>query len=195
MWAIISLNGHVSIPHPGEFNIGVLYLDPHIKGLRALGCNIEIALNGHIIVDRRNLNGTTINLCGKFQSNVICTMNIILASLSSNGITSIEHSAIKSEAIDFCKCLTSMGEDIEGIGISRIIIHGKSELHEIEHTVIGDKIEVGTFVCGGVISSKNITITGLEYGVLNTFLETISIVGENVSQSRDGRIDVKQSEM
>ena len=195
MGAIIARNGYVSMPHPGGCNIGERPIDLHIKGLRALGCNIEIAHNGNINVDGKNLHGATINLCGKFGSTVTGTMNVILAALSANGATSIEHAAIEPEVIDFCKCLTSMGADIEGIGTSHVLIHGKNKLHEFEHTVIGDRIEAGTFVCAGIISGKDIAITGLEYGTLDTFLETISIAGGNVSQSSDGEITVKQSEM
>lgn len=87
-------------------------------------------------------------------------MNIILAALRVNGVTSIEHATIEPEVIDFCKCFISMESCIEGIGKSRIVIHRKYRLHEFEHTVVGDRIEAG----------KNIAVTGLEYGTLDTFL-------------------------
>jgi len=142
---------------PGGCVIGDRPIDLHLRGFEALGAAVRVE-SGNVKVFAANLNGSVINLRGKFGSTVLGTDNVMMAAVLADGVTVIEGAAAEPEVVDLANFLTAMGAKIEGAGTRRIIIEGVKELHGAEHAVIPDRIEAGTFLVAAAIAGKQVTL-------------------------------------
>ncbi|MDR0693015.1 MAG: UDP-N-acetylglucosamine 1-carboxyvinyltransferase [Puniceicoccales bacterium] len=193
MGALLGRLRRVVIPKPGGCVIGDRPFDLHIKGFKALGYEI-FEKDGIWTVDGKDLHGTRVRLSGPRGSTMTGTTNVVMAAIMVPGQTTIEDAAIEPEVVDFCRYLTRMGARIEGIGTPVLTIHGGEPLHGCEYAIIGDRMEAGTFVCAGLITGGNIRISGLEFGLLDSFLYPLGKTGANVFQNTDGTIHVQSGE-
>jgi UDP-N-acetylglucosamine 1-carboxyvinyltransferase len=150
-----------SVALPGGCVIGDRPIDLHLTGFEALGAAVRVQA-GDIKVFAPKLAGTVVNMQGKFGPTVLGTDNIMMAAVLADGVTVIEGAALEPEVVDLATFLTKMGAKIEGAGTRRIIIEGVSELHGVEHWVIPDRIEAGTFLVAGAIAGKGVTVKRVE---------------------------------
>jgi UDP-N-acetylglucosamine 1-carboxyvinyltransferase len=125
-----------------------------LKGLAALGAVIEQS-SGYIKVSADKLCGAKIYL--DFPS-VGATENIMMAAVFAEGWTVIENCANEPEIVDLANYLNAAGADIRGAGTDSIRINGVKELTTVEHTVIPDRIEAGTFMAAAAITRGDVTI-------------------------------------
>src|SRR3954469_22249124 len=146
---------------PGGCVIGDRPIDLHLKGLEALGAAVRVE-GGNVRMFTPQLKGAVINLTGKFGPTVLGTDNVMMAATLADGITVIEGAATEPEVVDLANFLNKMGAKIEGAGTRRLIIEGVRELHGVEHDIIPDRIEAGTFLVAGAISGKGVTIKRVE---------------------------------
>lgn len=162
---LVARRGEARVSMPGGCAIGDRPVDLHLRGLEALGAEIELD-GGDIIAraparsggGRRRLRGAPIFLGGAFGSTVLGTANIMSAATLAEGTTTIESAACEPEVVDLARLLTSMGARIRGAGSPRIIIEGVEELGGANHRVIPDRIEAGTFMCAAAITNGDIVL-------------------------------------
>ncbi|MDQ2658941.1 MAG: UDP-N-acetylglucosamine 1-carboxyvinyltransferase [Verrucomicrobiota bacterium] len=146
---------------PGGCIIGDRPIDLHLKGFEALGAAIRVE-NGNVKVFAPRLQGAVINLLGKFGPTVLGTDNVMMAAVLAEGTTVIEGAASEPEVCDLANFLNKMGAKIEGAGTRRLIIEGVKELHGVEHDIIPDRIEAGTFLVAGAVCGKGVTVNRVE---------------------------------
>lgn len=161
---------------PGGCNIGHRPIDLHLKGLRALGADIQIE-NGYVIASASQLRGTEIHLGGTQGSTVTGTCNVMTAACLARGTTVIDAAACEPEVVDLGQLLVAMGARIEGLGTPRLIIDGVEELQAASHTVIPDRIEAGTLLMAAVITGGDITVDNLRPDHLGAALELLRDMG------------------
>jgi UDP-N-acetylglucosamine 1-carboxyvinyltransferase len=111
------------------------------------------------------------------------TENLLMAAVLAEGATTLENAAREPEIVDLCKFLISMGADIEGAGSSTIRVTGVEEMHPAEHTVLGDRIEAGTFLIAGAATGGDVEVTGISPHVLDLFLSKLRSVGVQVYEN------------
>ena len=152
--------GHAKVSLPGGCAIGSRPVDQHIKGLQAMGAQINVE-HGYMVASladgRRRLKGARI---ATDMVTVTGTENFLMAAALAEGETVLENAAQEPEIPDLAEMLIRMGAKIEGHGTSRIHIQGVEKLHGCEHAVVADRIEAGTFLCavaatGGDVILKN----------------------------------------
>lgn len=156
MGPLVARQGYAKLSMPGGCAIGSRPIDLHLKGLAAMGAEINKA-RGWITVKAEKLHGERIYL--DFPS-VGATENIMMAASLAEGVTIIENAAEEPEIVDLANFLNNMGSRITGAGTNIIKIEGVRELHGTQHTVIPDRIEAGTFMvaaaaCGGNVLVAN----------------------------------------
>ena len=134
--------GEAIIGYPGGCSIGSRPIDLHLKGFEALGAKTEIK-QGYIRLCCDKLKGAPIYL--DFPS-VGATENLLMASVLAEGETVIENAAAEPEITDLADCLCEMGAEISGIGTDKLKIRGVKKLNGINHRIIPDRIEAGTFM-------------------------------------------------
>ncbi|MDR0392843.1 MAG: UDP-N-acetylglucosamine 1-carboxyvinyltransferase [Puniceicoccales bacterium] len=172
--------GQAALPLPGGCVIGNRPIDLHLHGLKKLGCTIELE-NGIVHVRTQQLKGNHVFLGGRFGSTVTGTANILMAATLSSGITCIENTACEPEIVDLCHFLTHMGARIEGIGSPQLTIHGQQKLHGADHTIIGDRIEAGTFLIASLITNGHLIIDQLHTKHLGALLHVLENSGAKMN--------------
>jgi UDP-N-acetylglucosamine 1-carboxyvinyltransferase len=173
--------GRAEVSMPGGCVIGDRPIDLHLRGFEALGAQVEVK-NGNIHLSApKGLHGAEINMSGKFGSTVLGTDNVMMAAVLAKGQTIIEGAAAEPEVIDLANFLNSMGAKIEGAGTRRITIDGVKALGGVEHTVIPDRIEAGTFLVAGAIAGKNVTLKRVNIPHLQCVIDKLISSGHEVT--------------
>jgi UDP-N-acetylglucosamine 1-carboxyvinyltransferase len=156
-------------------------VDLHLKGLSQLGAKIKIE-EGYVKAEAKRLRGCQIYLGGSFGSSVLATANVMMAATLSEGKTTIESAACEPEITDLAKFLNKMGAKITGFGTPLIEIEGTRSLKGVEHTIIGDRIEAGTFMVAGGITRGSIKITGADPSHLGAVIDKLKEAGLYITQ-------------
>lgn len=161
---------------PGGCNIGHRPIDLHLKGLRALGAEIQIE-NGYVIASASRLKGAKIHLSGDQGSTVTGTCNVMTAACLASGTTVIESAACEPEVVDLGKMLIAMGATIDGLGTSRLVIDGVEELTGTSHSVIPDRIEAATLMIAAAITRGDVMIEDVRADHLTAVSQTLGQMG------------------
>jgi len=169
---------------PGGCIIGDRPIDLHLKGFEALGAAVLVQ-QGNVKVLAPQLQGSTINLRGKFGSTVLGTDNVMMAAVLAEGTTVIDGAAEEPEVADLANFLIAMGAKIEGAGTRRIIIEGVKELHGAEHEVIPDRIEAGTFLAAAAIAGRDVTIKRVDPRHLKAVIDPMIEAGFAIDAGAD----------
>ncbi len=177
---LLARRGRAKVSMPGGCVFGVRPIDLHEKGLNLLGAGLQVR-EGYLQGNPGRLTGAEVYLGSTFGSSVLATANVMMAATLAEGTTVIENAALEPEVADLAACLTKMGARIEGIGSHRLVIEGVERLHGVEHEVIPDRIEVGTFLVAGAITGGDVTVDGAEPRHLMAALERLRMSGANVT--------------
>ncbi len=193
--------GKARVSLPGGCAIGARPIDQHLKGLAALGAEIRLE-HGYVeaIAPRGRLHGAVFTFDGQ---TVTGTENIMMAAALADGRTVLRNCAREPEVSDLAAALVGMGARIEGAGTDEIRIEGVSTLRPLDHRVIPDRIEAGTFLVAGALPGSDVTVTGCVPEHLEALVEKLRTVGAEIGAVKgglrvvgDGRprpVDVKTS--
>lgn len=155
MGPLLARKGYARISQPGGCAIGTRPIDLHLKGFEALGVKIE---QGHGYIEASAPEGMTgVNIYLDFPS-VGATENIMMAAAMANGTTVLENPAEEPEIVDLANYLNQMGARVRGAGTNVITIEGVSELHGVQHSVIPDRIEAGTYMIAAAMTGGDVII-------------------------------------
>lgn len=148
---------------PGGCVIGDRPVDLHLRGLEGLGAGVKVEGGNIDLSADGGLTGGVIDMRGKHGTTVLGTDNVMMAAVLARGETIIEGAACEPEVVDLADFLNKLGAKITGAGTSRIRIQGVEKLGGVEHTVIPDRIEAGTFLVAGAMAAKDrITLRRVE---------------------------------
>jgi len=164
---------------PGGCIIGIRPVDLHIKGIKALGADINIE-SGYIVAKAERLKGAHMYLGGVYGSSVLATDNVMMAASLSSGKTIIESAACEPEVMDLAEFLIKMGAKIKGQGTPIIEIEGVKHLHGVTHTVIPDRIEAGTLIVASLITAGDILIKNVFYRHLGALIDKLEETGASI---------------
>jgi UDP-N-acetylglucosamine 1-carboxyvinyltransferase len=156
--ALLARCGEARLPLPGGDAIGLRGIDFHLAGLRAMGATID--LDGGVIDARApaGLRGAEIVLP---QPSVGATENLLLAAVLAEGTSVIRNAAREPEIVDLATCLAGMGAAISGAGSDAITVRGGVSLVGAKHSVMPDRIELGTLACAAAITDGALSLEGL----------------------------------
>lgn len=165
--------GEAKVSLPGGCAIGSRPVDQHIKGLQAMGAEINIEA-GYIHAKAKKLKGARIVTD---MITVTGTENLLMAATLAEGETVLENAAREPEVTDLANLLVAMGAKIEGIGTDRLVIQGVESLHGATHTVIADRIETATFLCAVAATGGDITLKNTRSDILDVALDKLREAG------------------
>jgi UDP-N-acetylglucosamine 1-carboxyvinyltransferase len=177
----------VKVSMPGGCAIGDRPVDIHLRGVKALGAKIHLE-NGYIVAEAPagGLVGTQIFLGGPFGSTVLGTDNVMMAAVLAKGTTIIESAACEPEVADLANCLNAMGAKISGIGSPRLVIEGVKELKPVNYSVVGDRIEAGTFMVAAAITKSKLQINNCQLDHMLAVTDRFRQIGVTVESSNGG---------
>jgi UDP-N-acetylglucosamine 1-carboxyvinyltransferase len=165
---------------PGGCIIGIRPVDLHLKGLKALGANINIE-SGYVVAEAKQLKGRHMYLGGVYGSSVLATDNVMMAAVLAQGRTIIESAACEPEVADLAEFLIKMGAKIKGHGTPTVEIEGVKHLHGASHHIIPDRIEAGTLMLASLITGGDLTIKNISLRHLGALVDKLEDAGVSIS--------------
>jgi len=174
-----------SVSLPGGCAIGQRPIDLHIKAVEALGAEVSFK-EGYVVAKAPNgLKGNKI-IFDKIT--VGGTENALMVAALADGVTQIINAAKEPEIVQLCEMLNMGGAKIEGIGTSKLIIHGTNgkplEFKEDIYT-IPDRIEAGTYLCAGAITKSKITLNSVNIEHIQTTISKLEEMGFEFEINKD----------
>ncbi|MEC4819757.1 MAG: UDP-N-acetylglucosamine 1-carboxyvinyltransferase, partial [Scytonema sp. PMC 1069.18] len=156
---ILARLGVAQVPLPGGCAIGARPVDLHVRGLQAMGAEVQIEhgiCNAYVPGNNNRLKGAKIYLD---IASVGATETLMMAATLADGETVIENAAREPEVVDLANFCIAMGAKIYGAGTSTITIVGVPKLHSTEYSIIPDRIESGTFLVAAAITRSELLLS------------------------------------
>ncbi|NCB70945.1 MAG: UDP-N-acetylglucosamine 1-carboxyvinyltransferase [Clostridia bacterium] len=182
MGSLLARFNTAKISMPGGCAIGTRPIDLHLKGFKAMGAEI-ISDHGYIEAAAQKLSGSKIYL--DFPS-VGATENIMMAAVLAEGTTTIENAAEEPEIVDLANFLNKMGAKVRGAGTNTIKITGVEKLEAVEHTVIPDRIEAGTYMVAAAMTKGDIFVDNVIIDHIKPVVAKLIEVGCTVEEHENG---------
>ena len=157
-------------------------IDLHLKALKALG--VRYILKGGNIHAKSvgKLKGSKIN----FKSiSVGATAQAILASVISQGKSYLNNIATESEILELIRFLNSAGAKIKFLGKRSLMIEGVITLNSINFTIMGDRIEAGTFCVLACLNQGELEIKNFNPHFIQKEIEYFKKVGAKIKIYKD----------
>jgi len=174
---LLARAGRARVAMPGGDNIGTRPIDLHLRGLRKMGAEVSIE-HGFLVATSQGLRGAPMTLD---YPSVGATENLMMAAVAAKGTTVIDNAAREPEIQDIATFLTAMGARISGAGTSTIEVDGVESFEPVEHSVIADRIEAGTWAVAACATKGDVTIEGARADHMELLLERLAEIGADVS--------------
>jgi UDP-N-acetylglucosamine 1-carboxyvinyltransferase len=179
---LVARYGRARVSMPGGCAIGARPIDQHLKGLEALGAEIELS-EGYVEARAKRLRGGTVTFD---LITVTGTENVLMAAVLAKGRTIIENAAREPEVEELARVLNKMGARITGAGSDIITVDGVDELRPVDHAIIPDRIEAGTLLVAAAITGGNVLVKRTSPEHLEPVIQKLREAGCTVSVEGDG---------
>lgn len=177
---LLARRGRAVVALPGGCNLGDRPVDLHLKGLAALGAEIQIQ-RGYVVARAKRLRGAEIQLAGVHGSTVTGTANVMMAATLAEGTTTIRGAAVEPEVVELGRYLSQLGANIEGMGTPTISVRGVSQLSGTNYEIAPDRIETATLLLAVAITGGDVTVTSARPDHLESVLKLFRTFGAEVS--------------
>lgn len=175
---ILARHHEAKVSLPGGCAIGARPVDLHLKALESLGAKIELD-EGYVIASAKGgLVGAEITF--PFVT-VGATEHAMLAAVLAKGETVLYNAAREPEIVDLANCLNAMGAKISGAGRSEVRIEGVKSLSGVEHSVVPDRIEAGTYALAAATAGGSVRLRNIRSDHLGALWPLIAQAGAKVS--------------
>src|SRR3954469_3581263 len=189
---LLARRGKAIVSIPGGCAIGDRPVDLHVRGLEKLGATFRTE-NGNIVGEvRGRLKGCHMYLGGAQGPTVLGTINVMSAAALAEGETVLVGAACEPEVADCAEMLIKMGAKIKGHGTPEIRIEGVEKLTGIEHRIIPDRIECGTFLIAAAITNGELELKHCNLDHLIAVQDRLDEVGVRIER-QNGTIFVSSS--
>jgi UDP-N-acetylglucosamine 1-carboxyvinyltransferase len=173
--------GRAEVSLPGGCAIGSRPVELHLKGLTAMGADIDVR-NGYIHATAKCLHGAHILMD---LVSVTGTENLMMAAVLATGDTTIENAAREPEVVDLAHCLIKMGAKIEGAGTETLHIQGVDNLQGCYYEVLPDRIETGTYLVAGALTGGRVRVKNTRPGMMQAVLDKLREAGAEITTGED----------
>lgn len=178
---LLARYGRAKVSLPGGCAIGARPINFHLAGLEKLGAKIELE-GGYVIAEAKRLQGARVPF--QFPS-VGATENVMMAAVLAKGESILENCAKEPEIIDLARALRSMGAVIEGEGTEVIRVQGRDSLKGADYSVMGDRIEAGTYLCAAFATGGSVRVEGIDSESLESLLVKLEEAGAQIARGKD----------
>jgi UDP-N-acetylglucosamine 1-carboxyvinyltransferase len=183
MGPLLTRLGQARISLPGGCAIGTRPIDQHLKGFEAMGASIKLGQGYVEAKTEGRLRGAKIYLD---VASVGATENIMMAAALAEGTTIIENAAKEPEIVDLANYLNNMGAIVRGAGTEVIRIEGVDKLQGVDHTVIPDRVEAGTYMMAAAITGGDVFVEGAIADHLGPVIAKLEEMGVQIEVQENG---------
>ncbi|MFQ5591798.1 MAG: UDP-N-acetylglucosamine 1-carboxyvinyltransferase [Phycisphaerae bacterium] len=185
MGPLLAKRRRAQVSMPGGCAIGDRPIDLHIQGLTALGAETDL-INGDVVLQAKKLKAADIFLGGRFGASVTGTANVMMAATLAEGRTVIESAACEPEIVDLANFLNACGARITGQGTPQLAIEGVDALNGVEHRIIPDRIEAGTFMIAAAVTNGDLELRGARIDHLGAVVDRLRRIGVIIDRAEKG---------
>lgn len=181
---LVARYGRAHVSLPGGCAIGARPIDQHLSGLEAMGARIDLH-RGYVNVEvpGGRLRGAEIYLD---IPTVTGTENLMSAAVLAKGRTTLVNAAREPEVEELARVLNKMGARVEGAGTDVIVIEGVEELQPVDHAIIADRIEAGTYMVGVAASGGDARLEAVTLDHLEAVAAKLRRAGVHIEREGDG---------
>src|SRR5580700_2521875 len=187
---LVARCGVARVAMPGGCAIGGRPIDLHIKGLEKMGATITQE-HGYLEARADRLRGAHLVFD---KITVTGTEDLLMAAVLAEGETLMENCAREPEVVDLAALLTAMGAKVEGAGTSSIRVRGVSSLHGARYRISPDRIEAGTYLVAGAITSGDLIVSNCNADHLGAVIAKLCEVGARVEVLGPETVRVRAAE-
>ena len=178
---LLARSGSVRVSLPGGCAIGVRPIDQHLKAFEKLGAEVSLE-HGYVEARAGRLTGTEI----VFDTvTVTGTENVMLAAVLARGTTRLVNAAREPEVTNLAVMLNAMGARITGAGGETVVIEGVESLRGVEHPIIPDRIEAGTYVIAAAATRGDVAVRGCAPEHLSALTARLAVTGARLDTIGD----------
>ena len=181
---LVARCGRAIVSLPGGCAIGARPIDQHLRGLSAMGADVQLH-HGYVevTVPGGKLKGSDVVLDFPTHTG---TENLMCAAVLARGRTTLSNCAREPEVEELARVLNKMGARIEGAGTSVISIEGVDSLHPVDHAIIPDRIEAGTFMVASAATRGDLLLEGVGFEPLEAVIAKLREAGSTIEREGDG---------
>jgi len=178
--SLLAKYGKAKVSLPGGCAIGSRPVDLHLYALKKMGAKIKIK-NGYIFAETKNgLKGSSI----KFPNiSVGATENALIASFLAKGKTTLKNCAIEPEVKDLILFLKKLGGKINVKGRTIFIEESEIKKKMINHEIIFDRIETGTYMIASALIGKKIRINKINPNIVKSEINILKKMGVKIKKN------------
>jgi len=188
---MLAREGRAIVSLPGGCAIGARPVDLHLRALEALGATFELR-DGYI---EGKVNGKLKGAVFTFPMvSVGATENALMAATLALGTTVLKNVAREPEIVDLAECLIKMGANISGHGTSEITIDGVESLKGATHSIVADRIELGTYMLAPVIAGGEVELLGGRRNLISTFCDKLDQSGVEIVENENSLVVKKTND-
>ena len=178
---LVARYGSADVSLPGGCAIGSRPVNLHVKGLQALGADINVE-NGYIKARAKRLTGARLVMD---MVTVTGTENLLMAAALAAGESVIENAAREPEVVDLANFINKMGGKIEGAGTDTIHVQGVENLTGTDYRVMPDRIEAGTYLVAAAITRGHIKLKNTRADIMDAVLQSLREAGAKITVGED----------
>jgi len=179
---LVARFGRAKVSLPGGCAIGARPIDLHLRGLTAMGAQIELD-RGYVIASAKRLHGAEIYLD---LPTVTGTENLMMAAALAKGRTTLVNAAREPEIEELALLLNKMGASVNGAGTDTIVIEGAEALQPVDHAILPDRIEAGTFLVAAAATGGDVLVRNCRVEHLDAVLAKLRSAGVSIASEGDG---------
>ena len=138
--------------------LGVREIDPHVEVMERFGALVERRREALIMRVDDAKGGLKANHHWLDYASVTTTENFVLCAALARGTSTLMNAASEPHVQEFCTFMVMLGAQIEGIGTSRLTVHGVNTLGGGSFTFAEDFHEAVTFMALGAITGGEIVV-------------------------------------
>ena len=190
--SLLTKYGKAKVSLPGGCAIGTRPVDLHLFALKRLGAKIKIK-NGYIIADaKKGLRGSTI----KFPTiSVGATENALLAAFNVKGKTILKNCAVEPEILDLISFLKKLGAVIKIAGRTITINKSIKKNLKVNHEVMFDRIEAGTYMIASALVGRQVTIDKIDPSIIKKEIEILKRIGVKIKKNKSSVTIIKNKKL
>jgi len=178
---LLARHGRADVSLPGGCAIGARPVNIHVAGLQAMGADISIE-GGYIRARASRLRGARLVL---EAVTVTGTENLMMAAALAKGETVIENAAREPEVVDLANFVNALGGKVRGAGTDTIVVEGVERLGGAHYVVLPDRIESGTYLVAGAITSGHVRIKNTRPDHLDAVLGKLVEAGAEIGMGEN----------
>ena len=110
----------------------------------------------------------------------------MIAAALAKGTTVLDNAAREPEIADLAECLSAMGVPVGGIGTETLTIEGVTSFKAIEHAVISDRIETGTYAMAVAMTAGDVELIGGRVDLIDTVAASLRSAGVTLENTERG---------